>query len=84
MRMPCRICQKIKKLSAVQWLMIALVCLGMYVANYFEMKEYRAKKAAALHKETQEQEKRLIEFENLQRKCYLGADAQACRELKKF
>lgn len=82
--MPCRICQKIKKLSAVQWLMIALVCLGMYVANYFEMKEYRAQKALALQKEAQEEERRLNEFENLQRKCYLEADLQACRELKRF
>lgn len=84
MNIPCRFCQRLKKLRGVELLMIALVCVGMYVANHFEMKEYRAKRAEALQKEAQEQEKRLVEFENLQRRCYFAQDAQACKELKNF
>ncbi len=82
--MRCGFCERIKKLRKVDVLMILCVCFFMYIANYFQMIEYREQKAQEKQKLEQKQEIDLKIYEELQRKCYFGQDKQACQSLKQF
>ena len=71
--MACRLCERIKNIRGIDVILIILICVGMYIANHFQMKKY--------HQEKQEE---LKKFEQLQRECHFQQNTQACEELKKF
>lgn len=75
----CGICGRLK-LNATNILLIIFVCAVMYVANHFEMKQYREKKI----KEQETRQKALQDFATLQDKCFLKNDQKACEILKGF
>ncbi|MGI0406680.1 hypothetical protein ACRE1U_05150 [Helicobacter himalayensis] len=75
----CGICGRLK-LNATNILLIIFVCAMVYVANHFEMKQYREKKI----KEQEARQKALQDFTRLQDKCFLQNDEKTCKILKSF
>lgn len=82
--MKCKICERLKRLRGVDIILIVLICVGMYIANHFQMQSYY-KERAKKHEQQQIKEKQELErFESLQRQCFFERNKQACEALKKF
>jgi len=79
--MACKICERIKNMRLVDVILIVLICVGMYIANHFQMQSYYKERA---QKTKQNDKQRLKEFEELQKKCYFKQDKAACKKLKQF
>ncbi|MCX2716394.1 hypothetical protein OQH61_01395 [Helicobacter sp. MIT 21-1697] len=82
--MRCGFCQRIKNLRKIDIVLILLICFFMYIANQFQMREYYAQKAKVESQRAKVQDKKLEEFENLQRECLFKQDKTACEALKKY
>ena len=73
----CGFCGKMP-LNGVNVLLIVLICVVIYVANHFEMKEYRAKMAQEQQKQMQQK------FDKLTKECFFQNKQQACEILKSY
>lgn len=82
--MACRLCERIKNIRAVDVILIIFICVGMYIANHFQMKSYYKERAEKLEQAQKEEKQKLKAFEDLQRQCYFKQDKKACEELEKM
>lgn len=82
--MRCGFCERIKKLRAFDVFLIIIVCICMYIANHFQIKEYTEQREQARQISNEREHKELEIYEDLQRKCYFKQDKNACEALKQY